>query len=115
MTRMRSPRNHARRVEDLRDLEARGVLTFLESRRPDDGPWEYVVHVAGEPEPQVIPTGKVDTWLACARSILTAIAHGPIRRHQPQHEAGAHRTNRADRAADRAGHPDHTPNGGTQS
>jgi hypothetical protein len=113
MTRMRSPRNHARRVEDLRDLEARGVLTFLESRRPDDGPWEYVVHVAGEPEPQVIPTGKVDTWLACARSILTAIAHGPIRRHQPQHEAGAHRTNRA---ADRAGHPgDTTPtNGGTR-
>jgi hypothetical protein len=77
---MRAPRNHARRVEELQDLERRGLLRFIESRRHADEdrasrPWEYVVHVHGEPEARVLPTGKVDSWLAGLRAALTAVAH----------------------------------------
>jgi hypothetical protein len=70
------------------------------------------VHVAGEPEPQAIPTGRIDTWLSAWRSALTALIRTRVT--DPAHAAGAHRTNRA---ADRAGHPgDTTPtNGGTHA
>jgi hypothetical protein len=96
----RSPRNHARRVEELQDLERRGLLRFVESRRPDDDtgktrPWEYVVHVQGDPEPVVLPTGKVDSWLAGLRAALTALAH---RAHDRISDAIHH---------DRAGHAPH--------
>lgn len=73
---VRSPRNHARRVEDLQALEALDVLRFLESRR-EGGAWEYVVHVTGEDAPRAIPTGRVDAWLAGVWAALTAIGRLP--------------------------------------
>jgi hypothetical protein len=73
---VRSPRNHARRVEDLQRLEQDGLLKFVESRRPEGGTWEYVVSVRGEAEQQAIPTARIDVWLRAFRSALTALAHG---------------------------------------
>jgi hypothetical protein len=70
----RHPRNHAARVGALQRLERAGLLTFVESRRPDDGRWLYVVRVTGDGAERAVPTSQIDTFLTVFGLALAACA-----------------------------------------
>lgn len=90
-----TPRNHARRVDDLLDLHRQGLIRFIESTRTEGGKaWTYVVDAAGER--MRIPARLVDMWLTGWRQAVTTLNGGRALSAAPNRNGHAPNRTRSD-------------------